>query len=233
MLLYKGESMKTEKSKNISVIVLCIMVFVMIVVAVIISDKNNRDVQSTLITETTGIESAEIKAEGNLLQSEALISSESHGTIYDDEIKEGGENVDKSEEISAQITERIERMMKESERFGYYVSENIIKREVPLAEKDFEQLKKGQYLHSNNDSALEPEGIGIAEMIGMYDGIIYYNPIALFHGNAKTGASPYYKIDEDTYVILLFREKRPDSFPLESVEVWDAEGNKLHDINIQ
>ena len=112
-------------------------------------------------------------------------------------------------------------------RFGYVVEEAMEEREVPLEEEDFKKLKKGQYFFSGRESATIP--IGIVDVIGWFDGEIMHTARAPGSGIAKV--SFYYKIDDSTYIILFF-EHNLRSYPLERIEVWDAEGNKLRDIDI-
>ena len=160
-------------------------------------------------------------------------TNESISSVIKSDDRAEEESTIEKNEVPDQLMERIEEMKEESGRFGYYVSENFVEREYLLSESDFQQLSKNQYLQSVTAENHGSEELSVIETIGMFDGLLYYNPITLFHGNAKSQISPYYKIDDDTYVVLLFKVNRPDSFPLESVEVWDSEGNKLRDINIE
>ena len=115
-------------------------------------------------------------------------------------------------------------------RFGYVVEEEFVNREITLHEDDFKKLKKGQYIDSSHAEVFKSDyTTGIIESIGMYDGQIMFTARALGTGMALT--SPYYKINDDVYVILFFEDTLID-LPLESVEVWDAEGNKLREIEI-
>lgn len=110
-------------------------------------------------------------------------------------------------------------------RFGYVVEEDIEKREVPLREEDFKQLKKGQYFYSSREKA----ATAIVDVVGWYDGQIMYT--ARVPGAGAADTSPYYKIDDNTYVILFF-EFNYINLPLDHIEVWDTDGNKLRDIEI-
>lgn len=112
-------------------------------------------------------------------------------------------------------------------RFGYVVEEDIEDREVPLQEEDFKKLREGQYFDSDRKNAKYP--IGIVDVVGWFDGQIMYTPRN--DGTGEARISPYYKIDDNTYVILFFENNRR-TYPLERIEVWDADGNKLRDIEI-
>jgi len=105
------------------------------------------------------------------------------------------------------------------ERFGYRVYENLIDREQALKEEDFKILKKGQYINQEVATQKEAEYLGVIETIGMYDGEITYN-------SPNPNKSPiltnlYYKIGDNTYVVLLFKNNSSKRQPLESVEVWE------------
>ena len=126
-------------------------------------------------------------------------------------------------------------------RFGYAVREERVDREVPLHEDDFKQLWEGQKLQSMQNeysmylSSAQPPGV--VEKMGMYDGQIIYSmsrhqesrKLVPFHSN------PYYIIDENTYVVLFFVDEFffPPFSRLEHIEVWDAEGNKLREIELE
>lgn len=112
-------------------------------------------------------------------------------------------------------------------RFGYVVEENIKEREVPLQEDDFKQLRKGQYFFSGRDDTITPAGI--VDVVGWFDGQLMHTPRNPGTGDAHT--SPYYMIDDNTYVILFF-EHNNRSYPLDHIEVWDADGDKLREIEI-
>ena len=116
-------------------------------------------------------------------------------------------------------------------RFGMVVEEDIIKRDNPLKEEAFKILKKGQYLETKYAKNYNSQSIGIVETIGKYDGQIMVTPRQ--PGTARAETKPYYKIDDDTYVVLFFENNYTYSFPLECIEVWDADGNKLRDIEIE
>jgi len=114
-------------------------------------------------------------------------------------------------------------------RFGYVVEEKLIDREVPLNEVDFKELRKGQYMTSRLAETFNSEYPGIIDIVGGYDGQMMATSRSPGTGLAKT--KPYYKIDDNTYVVLYF-EDLFTILPLERIEVWDAEGNKLREIEI-
>jgi len=115
-------------------------------------------------------------------------------------------------------------------RFKHMVEEDTIIREVPLVEEDFKQLKKGQYISSGIAKLSGAEYEGVVEVIGKYDGQILYTP--RMPGTGKANTSPYYRIDENTYVILFFSGNDITYGSLDYIEVWDADGNKLREIEI-
>jgi len=117
-------------------------------------------------------------------------------------------------------------------KFGYNVEVEDTNREVPLTEEDFKQLRKGQYITSEKAECFEAEySVGIVEMIGMFDGQILHSHRSPGTGFAST--TPYYILDENTYVLLCFKNDDIISSPLDHIEVWDADGNKLRDIEIE
>ena len=116
-------------------------------------------------------------------------------------------------------------------RFGYVIEENIKERNTPLKESDFEQLRVGQYGSSTLAEARGSEYVvGIVDVIGAYDGLLMLHPRSPGTGMADS-AMPYYIIDDNTYVILFFVGNNMLG-QLTHVEVWDAEGNKLRDIEL-
>ena len=110
-------------------------------------------------------------------------------------------------------------------KFGHSVEEKIIEREIPLKERDFEKLLKGQYITTETlREGFEVQGI--IETVGEYDGTVYMkNPGGYY-------MAIYYKIDEDKYVVLFFEDGLPHFRQLKSIAVWNEEGKKQRDINI-
>ena len=92
-------------------------------------------------------------------------------------------------------------------------------------------MKRGQYLETEYAKAYNSGTIGIVETIGKYDGQIMVTPRQL--GTARAKTKPYYIIDDNAYIVLFFENNYTYSFPLDHIEVWDAEGNKLRDIEIR
>jgi len=126
----------------------------------------------------------------------------------------------------------------EERKFGYYVREELVERQHPLTEDDFKQLRKGQKIETfflEWQSSMPPPGV--IETVGMYDGEIITKLTYERYSFASIPLTtlPYYKIDENTYAILFFKNESPlmKFNTLERVEIWDAEGNRLRDIEWQ
>jgi len=116
--------------------------------------------------------------------------------------------------------EAFEKFMEEtSGRFGYRVYEEFIERKKPLKEEDFKKLKKGQYINQEVATSKESEYLGIIETMGMYDGEIVYTLPNM--NDSPLSTDVYYRIGENTYVVLLFRNQFSILAPLEKVEVWE------------
>jgi len=61
--------------------------------------------------------------------------------------------------------------------------------------------------------------LGVIEIIGMYDGeIVYTMPN---RNGLPLSTDVYYKIGENAYVVLLFKDRFSIANPLEKVEVWE------------
>ena len=121
--------------------------------------------------------------------------------------------------------------MKSTGRFGYVVEEDIKDRKVPLTEDDFTKLKKGQYFRSEYAEDSNSTYISVEDKLGLEDGTIIHNPMSLTLSSGRLHISQYYRIDNNTYVVLFF-ENNIISNPLDHIEVWDADGNKLREIEI-
>jgi len=106
-----------------------------------------------------------------------------------------------------------------SGRFNYHVYEEFIERKKPLNEEDFKKLKKGQYINQEVATLENSKYLGVIETIGMYDGeIVYTMPN---RNGLPLSTDVYYKIGENTYVVLLFKDRFSIANPLEKVEVWE------------
>ena len=122
--------------------------------------------------------------------------------------------------------------MKSTGRFGYVVEEGIKDRRTPLTEDDFTKLKKGQYFRSEYVEDFNSTYISVEEKLGPEDGTIIHNPMSLTLSSGRLHISQYYRIDDNTYAVLFF-ENDIISNLLDHIEIWDADENKLRDIEIQ
>lgn len=160
------------------------------------------------------------------------LSGEEITNMISKEEKQVGEHTGYEEWAEKDKNVESEEKMSEETKFGYNVEIESINRENSLIEDDFKKLRKGQYIISETAEYYNSEyTIGIIESIGMFDGQILHN-----HRSGGTGfalTTPYYIIDENTYIMLFFENNDIIRCPLDHIEVWDAEGNKLRDIEIE
>jgi len=173
------------------------------------------------------VSSVSIINNGSVAESNA----EKNITIIDKEIgkeidmeEKTVESIMEGDDIEAVLTEWDWEMIDDfrertSYRFGGRVRENFIEREVELKEEDFEKLRKGQYLNQKIADEERSKYVGIVEILGIYDGDMVRSLPTANRKEPPLG-NIYYKIEENIYAVLFFRNQRSESAPLESVEIW-------------